>query len=129
MPILYKIFLFLLIKSGAVMLGKGNQEPSAYSNSTSVQNTMMSFKPILSLQGDIQFLEEAITICQEYLPAGIDRHYDQGLPEASRAVIQFHQMADECRTKISHQLIIRLAGKILVEWKSPGGENGFLGGQ
>lgn len=78
----------------------------------------MPFKAVLSLQGERLLLEEAIRICQEFRPECVDRNYATRLPEAARVMIRFDHITEEQRSRISHQLILRLTGKILVEWKA-----------
>lgn len=112
MPILYKIFLFFLLKGGAGFL---KSDPGFLCEPPFIQLSMPS-QTILNLQGDPSALEEAITICEAYRPVEVERNFNVGVPQASKISVDFGVIADEMRTRISHQLILQLTGKILVEW-------------
>lgn len=116
MPIIFKIFLFLLLKQGASVL-KNDEGATLCDNNSFSQSLSMLQTTMLNLQGDSSALEEAIAICEMYRPADVQRAFNANLPTGSTASVRFDQIADENRSQISKQLILRLTGKVWVEWK------------
>lgn len=116
MPVIFKIFLFLLLKGGARVL---KTDASGTGGSVFIQSSyIMPNTTVLHLQGDPAALEEALTICYGFGQVNITRDFNQGLPEGSKMVIQFEQMNETLRTRISHQVVLQLTGRVLVEWKA-----------
>ncbi len=115
MPVLFKIFLFLLLKGGAGVFQ--NDGTSNLCDNNIIQFPFMLQTTTLHLQGDPSALEDAIEICHVFIQGEIERDFNTDVPAASRVRIRFDKIADQQRTQLSHQLILRLTGRVLVEWK------------
>jgi len=115
MPAIFKIFLFFLLKGGIGVLK--NDYGILMCDDINRQSSFMPKITILNLQGDPTALEEAITICEEYQPSEVQRELSNGLPQGSNALLRFEKIAEENRSRLSHQLILRLTGRVFVEWK------------
>lgn len=112
MPVIYKIFLFLLLKQGLSNKTDNAVPVSFYNNSYFA----MPIFTTLYIEGDETMLEEAINLCQFPAPDIIEKRYMQ-TSSTSNAIMVFKELTDESKRSLTQQLIRQMAGRIRIEWK------------